>query len=520
MFFKRKNAKKEQGQEKEKEAATPKDEKQELTNQLHFHETIKKLEGFKQHNPDLLIRMLKVNQQQIAVAYVKGSVNEQELNNVLMRGILESAEELSNQLLMQSIPIAECKVESDVSALIQLLLGGWVAVYVHTEASILLFNLSVVQQRALSESQNESSVLGPNIQFTECLSTNTQLIRQILPSSTLMIDSMKVGKRVPKEVRIFYMDELADTETIEYAKDRLRRVSVDEVVDATVLNQLIEDKQYSLFPELLNTELPYRVTQSLMNGKIGILMDGSPMAILGPSSFFSFFSATDDSYYRWQIATFYKLLRLFGVFLSITLTAFYVAALTYHYEIIPSALLITLGKSRANVPFPPVLEALMLEVIIDLVREAGARLPTKVGQTMGIVGAIVIGQATVSAGLTSNVLIIIIAVTALASFTAPKYVFGTAMRIIRYPMIILAGFYGLLGLVYGLTLLMIHLLRLTSFGKPFLEPIVPFRWQDVTKSIFYIPRRLIKYRPIYSRSVDQTKNDPSTYLKNNKDIDE
>ncbi|MBM7362079.1 spore germination protein [Priestia taiwanensis] len=516
MFFKSNDSKKGQGT-----STTNNNEVQEVTNYVQFHEKVKQLEALKQHNPDLLIRMLQVGEQQVAIVYVKGSVNEQELNHLLIKEILHIQEEqLSNQFLIHSIPIAEYKVESDVSVLYESLLGGWIAVCVQTETNSVLFNLAIVQQRALSESQNESSVLGPNVQFTESLSTNTQVVRQILNNAALKIDTMQVGTRVPREIRIFYMDELADEQVVEYAKRRLKAISMDEVGDGTILAQLMEDKKYSIFPELLNTELPYRVTQSIMNGKIAILIDGSPMATIGPTSFFSFFSANDDAYYRWQMATFYKLLRLFGVFISITLTASYVAALTYHYEIIPSALLMTIGKSRANVPFPPVLEALMLEAIIDLVREAGARLPTKVGQTMGIVGAIVIGQATVSAGLTSNILIIIVAVTALASFTAPKYVFGTAMRIIRYPLIVLAGMYGLIGVVYGLTLLMIHLLRLTSLGRPFLEPIFPLRWEDFTKGIIFMPKKMIKYRPVYSRSGDKKKNDPSTYIEKNKDIDE
>jgi hypothetical protein len=513
MFFKRTN--------KNKKENNAHDETEQVKNYVQFHETIKKLEGLKQHNPDLYIKKMTVNQQELSIAYVKGTLSEQELNSMLIKSVLEvDGEKVSNQVLMDSIPISECKVESEVSSVMQSLLSGWVAVALSTEESILLFNLSVVQKRSITESQNETSVLGPNVQFSESLSTNTQLIRQIINSDTLFIESTKVGKRVPKEVRIFYMDELADKEIVEYAKDKLKDISIDEIVDGTLLAQLMEDKPSSIFPQLLSSELPYRVSQSMMNGKIAIMLEGSPMAVIGPVSFFSFFSATDDAYYRWQMATFYKLLRLFGVFLSIVLTALYVAALTYHYEIIPSALLITVGKSRANVPFPPVLEALMLEATIDLVREASARLPSKVGQTMGVVGAIVIGQATVSAGLTSNVLIIIVAITALASFTAPKYIFGTAMRIIRYPIIILAGLYGLIGLMYGLTLLMIHLLRITSFGRPFLEPVFPFRWRDLTDSIIYIPKRLIKFRAGYSRSKDSTGNDPSTYKKQKKDIDE
>lgn len=195
-----------------------------------------------------------------------------------------------------------------------------------------------------------------------------------------------------------------------------------------------------------------------------------------------------------------RILRLVSIPLALFLTPLYVAILTYRYELVPSDLIITIGQSRAGVPFPPIIEALLIELMIELLREAGARLPTKIGQTMGIVGGIVIGQAAVDAGLTSNVLIIIVAASALASFTTPNYLIGTSFRVIRFPLIILAGLYGLIGLIFGVCLLVIHLLTTESLGRPYLAPLYPLRLQDFKRVFFRVPpshnyRRASMYRP-------------------------
>jgi hypothetical protein len=203
---------------------------------------------------------------------------------------------------------------------------------------------------------------------------------------------------------------------------------------------------------------------------------------------------------RWNAGSFLRILRFLAMFVSIFLTPMYVAAVTFHYEIIPPQLLVSIGQSRAGVPFPPIFEALFLELMIELLREAGARLPTKVGQTIGIVGGVVVGTAAVQAGITSNILIIFITISALASFTAPSYLMGTTIRVIRFPMIILAGMLGIIGIMFGICFMVIHLLKLTSLGRPYLTPIYPFRMEDFNKVLFRLPqnyqwKRFVSFQP-------------------------
>lgn len=269
----------------------------------------------------------------------------------------------------------------------------------------------------------------------------------------------------------------------------------------------------------MSSELPDRVTLSLMSGKVAVLMDRSPAAIYGPTPFFSFFESTEDVYMRWNMGLFLRMLRIVAIFLSVLMTPAYVAVLTYHYEVIPSPLLVSLGQSRANVPFPPVFEAILLELVIELLREAGARLPTKVGQTMGIVGGIILGQAAVQAGFTSNILIIIIALSALGSFTSPSYLMGTAVRMIRFPIIILAGFWGGIGIMLAFCFFLVHLLKLTTIGRPYLMPLYPFRWKDIGYSITKIPYQFLANRPETNQPKDKKRFNKQK-AREKKDVDE
>lgn len=309
---------------------------------------------------------------------------------------------------------------------------------------------------------------------------------------------------------------MANETDINTMKQRISELEIDVVDDSSVLMQYLEDSTSTIFPQFLTTELPDRFSYSINRGRIGVLVENSPTAFIAPTTFFSFFESTEDLYMRWNIGTILRALRFISFILSTIMTPLYVAAVTFHYEIIPIPLLINLGQSRAGVPFTPIVEVLILEFIIELLRESGARLPTKIGQTIGIVGGVVVGTAAVEAGITSNVLIIFVALSALASFSAPNYLMGTAARAIRFPMIILGGVLGMVGLAFGLCFLVIHLLKITSLGRPYLSPVYPLRFQDFNKALFRLPpqfenKRFKSYRPKelirYSREKAKQKKD-------------
>ncbi|WP_175987536.1 spore germination protein [Bacillus sp. Marseille-Q1617] len=387
------------------------------------------------------------------------------------------------------------------------LLGGAVLIHVEGFTPVVSVMIPTTDRRSLAKPENESIVIGPQLGFNESMTTNISLVRRYLVNPDLTTVSMTRGEQTRTAISILYINGIASDEMVETVKQRISNISVDGIMDSSVLMQLIEDNSMSIFPLMVLTERPDRACSWLLNGKIIIIVDGSSLVIGCPQSFIEYFQSMEDQNVKWQVASFFRLLRIIAMLLSVFFTAIYVASLTYHYEIIPQPLLIPLSESRSRVPFPPIIEALLLEFIIELLREAGARLPTKVGQTMGIVGGIVIGTAAVEAGFTSNILIIIVALGALASFTTPNFMMGNVIRILRFPIIILAGFWGFYGTMFAFCFLLIHLLRQSSLGSPFLAPFYPLRFRDWGNSVIRLPLNLTSKRPYQTRPLNSNKYD-------------
>ncbi|WP_286181185.1 spore germination protein [Bacillus sp. ISL-37] len=417
---------------------------------------------------------------------------------------LEDAQATPNEAL-KHITVSSTSKHKYIEDVVDSILHGAVVIHSPGHPIIISAIVGTQENRSLTRPENESQVLGPQIAFNESLATNISLIRRFLTNPNLCNESFTLGKQTKSGVSLLYLKGIADDEMIERMRERIKSIDVDGILDSSNLVQLIEDNSFAIFPQLLLTERPDRACAWLLNGKMVVLVDGSVQVIGAPQTFIEFFQSMEDESVRWQIATFLRVLRVFSMIVSIFFTAIYVAALTFHYEIIPQTLLIPLGESRSRVPFPPIIEALLLETMIELLREAGARLPTKVGQTMGIVGGIVVGTAAVEAGFTSNILIIIIAVSALASFTTPNYMMGNVIRVLRFPLIIMAGFWGFYGLMVGFCFLLIHLLRLSSLGTPFLAPFYPPRFEDWRDSIIRLPIGWTNSRPLQTRPMDRLK---------------
>ncbi|MED4203902.1 spore germination protein [Neobacillus mesonae] len=410
--------------------------------------------------------------------------------------------------VMEQITVGDIQKSNNLDEAFISALAGSVIVHLEGSTSILLVKIPSSEKRALSKSENESQVIGSQIAFNESLATNIQLIRRYLPDPNLCQEMFHIGTRTHTAVSILYIKDLASDDYVKNLRDRITNIKIDGIIDSTILAQLIEDNSFSIFPQMAITERPDFLSHWLLNGKIAIMVDGSTMAISCPQSFIEFFHTMEDQNVKWHIATFLRLLRITGVFLSIFFTPIYVAALTYHYEIIPQALLIPLSESRARVPFPPIIEALILEFIIELLREAGLRLPAKVGQTIGIVGGIVIGTAAVDAGFTSNILIIIVALSALGSFITPSYTMGNVIRILRFPLILLAGGWGFYGIMLGFCFLLLHLLRQTTLGAPFLAPLYPPRFADWKDNIIRLPLAYTFKRPVQNRPKNENRYNP------------
>jgi tetrahydromethanopterin S-methyltransferase subunit G len=418
------------------------------------------------------------------------------------------------------LPISDVELSNNTADIANKLLNGYVMLTIEGDTSEFAF-ISAHKQvgRSVTTPEIEFSVVGPKEAFVEAIDKNLNLIRQRLTIKELIAEEFIVGKLSNTRVAVLYINGITNEAVINTVKQRINDIEKEEIADSSYFTQMIADNGNSPFPQLLDTERADRVTSSLAEGKVVILVDGSPQALIGPTSLTEFFNSFEDYFLNWILASFIRLIRLFAVTFSIMITPLYVAVVTYHYQLIPKDLLITLVTSRRVVPFPPILEVLFLEITIELLREAGARLPTKVGQTIGIVGGIVVGTASVEAGLTSNVLLIFIALSALASFTTPVYQMSNTIRILRFPFLFMAELWGLLGITIAFCFLLTHLLRLTSLGFPFMEPVFPFRKQDFKDALFRFPFKDQANRPQFLRA-DKPKRFSKEKAKEKKDIDE
>jgi spore germination protein KA len=309
------------------------------------------------------------------------------------------------------------------------------------------------------------------------------MIRRRLKTTKLKFESIKVGKLSKTEVVITYLDSIAQQSIVEEVRSRLHEINIDAIEDSGYILEFIEDNPYSLFPQVLQTERPDRVVGSLLEGRIGIIVENSPFALIVPVTFFQMMNSPEDYYGRFIMTSFIRFIRYLFLLVALLFPAIYIAVTTFHHELLPTNLLFSVAASREKVPFPAVIEALLMEITFEALREAGLRLPRPIGSTVSIVGALVIGQAAVEAGIVSAPLVIVVSTTGIASFMFPSYPLTGAIRLLRFLMIFLAATLGFYGILLGVLFILVHLVQLRSFGVPYLSPIAPFNFNNL-KDIF------------------------------------
>lgn len=360
----------------------------------------------------------------------------------------------------------------------------------------------------VSESDTEKVVRGSNESFTESEKANTALIRKRLRNPALKVKEFRVGVRSQTNVALVYMEDLADPKVVKETHERLNAYDIDGVLDSGVLEQLAEEKWYSPFPQFQSTRRPDRAAMSVLEGKVVVLVDNSPLALLVPTDINSFLKTTDDYYNRFYMATFARILRYVSAFFALTLPGLYLAMTNFHTQILPTPLLLSFWESRIGVPFPAALEVLLMELSFELLREAGVRLPGAMGNTIGIVGGLIIGQAAVDANIVSPIVVILVAFTALCSFTIPNEEFAFAFRILKFALIALSAWLGFFGFLIGLFGVLVHLASLKSFSTPYLNPYVGsgiHHCEDEKDGLVRFPLRMLRKRPIYANPYERTK---------------
>ena len=329
------------------------------------------------------------------------------------------------------------------------------------------------EKRGVGRTNSESVVQGPQEAFVENLKTNVSIVRRLVRSEMLIGESLKLGTKLPTQATMMYLRGVARGETVDLIRRRIQSLTATRCPGTGYLQQLIEDHPLSLFPQMLETERPDRVAAALADGQIALLVDGSPYALIAPITLFHLLNASDDTFMRWQYGTFVRVVRLLGALLSLLLPGVYVAVTLFHVHLIPLNLLTSIAETRARVPFSVLTEVLFMELAFYLINEAGTRIPSQLGSALGIVGALILGQAAVEASIISPILIIVISLTGLGGYAIPNYGLSVGVQIARMAFIALGGLMGLYGLVLGMALLTGYLCRMESFGEKYLAPVAP-----------------------------------------------
>jgi len=407
--------------------------------------------------------------------------------------------------LMQQFGTTEFSRQSSLSQGYISALTGDVMIILEDEPYVLVAGYRFITSRSVGESSNEGSVTGPHEAFTENFRTNTGLLRRRISDPNLAVEHMKVGLRSHTSVALCYIRGLTNQQMVDTIRERISQLTIDILNDSGELAQLIEDDPDGLFPQSDLTELPDAVASELCNGRLAILVSGSPQALVLPGNLALLMRVREDSYQRWNLATFVKLLRWLCLIISVTGPAIYVAMVSFHPGLLPTNLLMISAINRINVPFSALLEVLIIEFFLELLREASIRMPSSISTALSIVGGLIIGDAAISAGLISPLLVIIIGLTTMAGFVIPSYTLASSLRIVKYMLLLLTSVLGLPGMLCAIVIWIAMMVRTRSYGIDFTAPFSPPEWDSLFHSLIQFPARLRRRRPSYLSPEDSIK---------------
>ena len=473
------------------------------------------MEWLKQHYvrcSDLIYRHITIGghqHRQAAVFYFDGMTDSGVVHDNILRPLLldaeiaeidaETEENFRNffeYLKERLLPAGEITVADDLKQGAQAMMNGDVLLIIDGCRQAIVIDAKGFPQRPVGKAENEVVLRGSQEAFTEAMRINTALIRRHLRTNQLKLEEKTLGRYTRTQVAIVYLDGVANENIIAEVHRRLDNIKdVDSILDSSCIEQYIEDSPFSVFPQMQYTERPDKVAASLLEGRVALVVDGSPDVILLPLMFVQLLQSPEDYYTRLAPGTFMRWIRYMGLLIAILFPSLYVAVTSYHPEMLPLNLLLSIAAAREGVPFPAFVEALIMELCFELLREASIRLPGAIGNTIGIVGALVIGDAAVSAHLVAPQMVIVVAITAIGSFTVPSMEASYPIRLLRFPLMLLAAGFGLYGVALGVMAILLHLVHLRSFGFPYLEPLAPLKLNEMRDVLIRAPRWQMMVRP-------------------------
>ncbi|MBP2031821.1 spore germination protein KA [Clostridium algifaecis] len=476
--------------------------KMKLYNSLDKNITLfKKIFG---DNSDLVIRNFSLGRSDIISAaifyfdnltsadHIDSNILQPLLNDSYAAGLHTGYEVVKAIRLGNIITRAQIKLSQNVKELIDGLVSGGVLLFIDGLNEIYIITTKVSNYRPLSEAEVENVVRGPRDSFNEVLSINIGLIRKRIHNPNLIFQSTKVGKITKTAVCIGYIKGICSPKLIDKVRSRISKIDTDVVLSDSYIEEFINDKPFSIFPQMRNTERPDVAAAALLEGRVVIIVDNTPVVLIAPGEFCSLMQSAEDYYNRYVFSTLVRILRYFALIIALILPSLYIAIVNFHQELIPTKLLEGIIAARSGVPLPNFAEAFLMEITFEILREAGVRLPRPVGPAVSIVGALVIGQAAVQASIVSPLMVIIVALTGIATFSIPQYNISLPIRVLRFFLMILSSIIGICGLAIGLSFILIHMCSIRSFGTPYLTPLAPFKYNDLKDTIVRSPLNVFK----------------------------
>lgn len=453
--------------------------------------------------PDIIQKQVMLKQiKKGCFIFLKDFVNTDLLQRDFVSPLLTmDCSTLSEKNIIEYLPTLNNSVCYDINSVVTSVLEGKTVFLIDESNFAIVCDMVEIEKRSITEPEGEKNVRGAHDGFIESLSINITLLRRKIKSNRLKFKSIVLGNITNQSLVISYIDGIANQKIINDLYNKISNIKTDGLLSIGHIEELIADSKYALFPQYIATERTDKVIGALLQGKVAVLLDGTPFALIAPTSFFSFFQAPDDYNSNWIPSTLVRIIRFLGFITTLTLPGLYVSITAFQYYLIPFNILVQLGKSRSTVAFPPQVEALLMEFTIQMLREASIRLPTYIGTTAGVVGGIIIGQAAVSAGIVSNLFIIIVGVMAIASYSTPNYEFGISMIVIRLGILLMASVFGIVGMITCFSLLLMHLLSLESLGQPYLMPMMPLKLNDIKDTIIRAPLQFMKRRPHIAKPI-------------------
>ena len=469
--------------------------------------TITKLKETLGKSDDIVFRNILISNPEQArgfLCYVSGLTNIDLISQHIIKTLTQSVNRESSDTKSLSgntfesiknniLSITDLNEIQSMKDVVDEILSGKTALFIDTYGKALIINALAFEARNVQDPGTDTVVRGPREGFTENIAVNIALVRRKIKNQHLILEKMTVGTQTNTTIFLAYMDRIVNPKIVGEVKERIANIKIDSILESGSIEQLIEDNPTSIFPTIGNSEKPDIIAAKLLEGRVAIFCDGTPFVLTVPFLFIESLQTAEDYYSRPFIATFLRILRIISLFTTIAAPALYVAVTVFHYEMIPTVLLITTAASREGIPFPPILEAFLMGLVFEILREAGIRMPKPVGQATSIVGALVLGEAAVNAGIVSSPMIIIVALTGITDFVNPSLISFTFY--LRTFLLVLSTVLGLYGILIGFFFILAHMCSLRSFGSPFLAPFAPTIWSELKDSLIRSFLWVMKSRP-------------------------